>query len=101
MSSLGDALPAGKMHVDEVDTDASLVRRLLAAQFPQWANLPIEPVVSLARSTPCISSATTWSCDSPASSGAPGVWSTRTLVPASCPATPGRHSWLAREGDTR
>jgi len=34
------------MHVDEVDTDASLVRRLLVAQFPQWADLPIEPVSS-------------------------------------------------------
>ena len=34
------------MHAGEVDTDASLVRRLLAAQFPQWAALPIEPVVS-------------------------------------------------------
>jgi aminoglycoside phosphotransferase (APT) family kinase protein len=34
------------MHVDEVDTDASLVRRLLAAQFPQWADLSIEPVAS-------------------------------------------------------
>ena len=32
------------MHADEVDTDVSLVRRLLAAQFPQWAHLPIEPV---------------------------------------------------------
>jgi aminoglycoside phosphotransferase (APT) family kinase protein len=29
------------MHADEVDTDATLVRRLLAAQFPQWAELPI------------------------------------------------------------
>lgn len=36
----------GKMHADEVDTDVSLVRRLLAAQFPQWADLPIEPVQS-------------------------------------------------------
>jgi aminoglycoside phosphotransferase (APT) family kinase protein len=36
-------MSAGKMHVDEVDTDVSLVRRLLAAQFPQWAGLPIEP----------------------------------------------------------
>jgi aminoglycoside phosphotransferase (APT) family kinase protein len=34
------------MHADEVDTDVSLVRRLLAAQFPQWAGLPIEPVPS-------------------------------------------------------
>jgi len=34
------------MHADEVDIDASLVGRLLAAQFPQWANLPIDPVRS-------------------------------------------------------
>ena len=37
-------VPAGKMHVDEVDTNATLVRRLLAVQFPQWAGLPILPV---------------------------------------------------------
>lgn len=39
-------MPAGKMHADEVDTDVSLVRRLLVAQFPQWADLSIEPVPS-------------------------------------------------------
>ena len=39
-------MPTDKMHADEVDTDVSLVRRLLAAQFPQWADLPIEPVDS-------------------------------------------------------
>ncbi|MBO0781242.1 MAG: aminoglycoside phosphotransferase family protein, partial [Ktedonobacteraceae bacterium] len=36
----------GKMHVDEVDINSSLVRRLLAAQFPQWADQSIEPVQS-------------------------------------------------------
>jgi aminoglycoside phosphotransferase (APT) family kinase protein len=36
-----------RMHADEVDTDAGLVRRLLAAQRPQWAGLPIEPVVPM------------------------------------------------------
>ena len=39
-------MAAKKMHVDEVETDVTLVRRLLAAQFPQWADLPIEPVPS-------------------------------------------------------
>lgn len=39
-------MPTGKMHADEVDTDVSLVGRLLAARFPQWAGLPIEPVPS-------------------------------------------------------
>ncbi|MBI5283530.1 MAG: aminoglycoside phosphotransferase family protein [Chloroflexi bacterium] len=34
------------MHADEVHTDVPLVRRLLAAQFPQWADLPIERVAS-------------------------------------------------------
>ena len=33
------------MHADEVDTDASLVRRLVAGQFREWADLPIEPVL--------------------------------------------------------
>lgn len=34
------------MHPDEVHTDASLVARLIAAQFPRWADLPIDPVRS-------------------------------------------------------
>jgi aminoglycoside phosphotransferase (APT) family kinase protein len=34
------------MHVDEVDIDETLVRQLLAAQFPQWADRSIEPVPS-------------------------------------------------------
>jgi aminoglycoside phosphotransferase (APT) family kinase protein len=34
------------MHPDQVDTDVGLVRRLLADQFPQWADLPIRPVES-------------------------------------------------------
>ena len=39
-------MPGVKMHADEVDTDVPLVRRLVAAQFPRWADLPIEPVRS-------------------------------------------------------
>ncbi len=39
-------VPAGKMHAGEVATDVPLVRRLLTAQFPQWAGLPIAPVAS-------------------------------------------------------
>ena len=34
------------MHDDEVDTDPSLVRRLVAGQFPEWADLPVQPVPS-------------------------------------------------------
>ena len=34
------------MHADEFVTDAALVGRLIATQFPQWAGLPITPVPS-------------------------------------------------------
>jgi aminoglycoside phosphotransferase (APT) family kinase protein len=34
------------MHTDEVYTDVALVGRLLAAQFPKWAGLPVWPVRS-------------------------------------------------------
>lgn len=39
-------MAAIKMHADEVETDVVLVRRLLAGQFPHWADLPIDPVTS-------------------------------------------------------
>lgn len=35
-----------KMHADEVATDEALVRRLLADQFPRWANLHVAKVES-------------------------------------------------------
>jgi aminoglycoside phosphotransferase (APT) family kinase protein len=35
-----------KMHADEVAIESALVGRLLAAQFPHWADLPVEPVPS-------------------------------------------------------
>jgi aminoglycoside phosphotransferase (APT) family kinase protein len=34
------------MHADEVDIDAALVHELVAAQFPEWADLPLIPVAS-------------------------------------------------------
>ena len=34
----------GAMHADELAIDAALVARLLATQFPRWAELPIERV---------------------------------------------------------
>ena len=37
-------MPAKKMHADEVEIDSALVGRLVAAHFPEWAALPIEPV---------------------------------------------------------
>jgi aminoglycoside phosphotransferase (APT) family kinase protein len=33
-------------HADKVDIDGALVGRLVTAQFPQWADLPIKPVES-------------------------------------------------------
>jgi aminoglycoside phosphotransferase (APT) family kinase protein len=39
-------MTGARMLADEVPTDVGLVRRLLAAQFPQWADLPITPVPS-------------------------------------------------------
>jgi aminoglycoside phosphotransferase (APT) family kinase protein len=41
-----EVICAGRMHAEEVHTDVALVRRLLAGQFPQWADLPLERVVS-------------------------------------------------------
>jgi aminoglycoside phosphotransferase (APT) family kinase protein len=41
-----EAMAATRMHLGEIDTDVELVRRLLAGQFPHWADLAIEPVVS-------------------------------------------------------
>ena len=35
-----------RMHVDEIDLDATLVRQLLRAQMPEWADLPIARVAS-------------------------------------------------------
>ncbi|WP_369255031.1 aminoglycoside phosphotransferase family protein [Streptomyces sp. R35] len=39
-------MPASPMHADEARIDDSLVRRLLAAQFPVWADLPLKRVES-------------------------------------------------------
>ncbi|MEV7186291.1 aminoglycoside phosphotransferase family protein [Kitasatospora sp. NPDC093102] len=36
---------SGKLHPDELDIDEALVRRMVAERFPQWAGLPVEPVV--------------------------------------------------------
>lgn len=36
----------GSRPTADVQVDVSLVRRLVAAQFPQWGSLPVEPVES-------------------------------------------------------
>jgi aminoglycoside phosphotransferase (APT) family kinase protein len=37
-------MTAGNLQTDGVHIDADLVRRLVAAQFPRWADLPVRPV---------------------------------------------------------
>ena len=37
-------MPSGNIPAAKVDIDVSLVGRLVAAQFPQWADLPIKSV---------------------------------------------------------
>ena len=32
-----------RMHIDEVEIDVALVRRLLGEQFPEWVDLPLHP----------------------------------------------------------
>lgn len=38
--------PMGTMHADEVPIDDQLVRRLVAAQFPQWSGLDVSEIAS-------------------------------------------------------
>ena len=33
-----------RMHIDEVEIDVALVRRLLAEQFPEWVGLPLHRI---------------------------------------------------------
>jgi aminoglycoside phosphotransferase (APT) family kinase protein len=39
----GEAMMA-RMHVDELEIDEALVRRLLDEQFPQWVDVPLRPI---------------------------------------------------------
>ena len=39
-------MAVGRMHAEEFDLNPGLVRRLLCAQFPEWADLPLMPVAS-------------------------------------------------------
>jgi aminoglycoside phosphotransferase (APT) family kinase protein len=35
-----------RLHIDEIPTDLTLAQRLITAQFPQWAALPLAPVTA-------------------------------------------------------
>ncbi|HEX4302998.1 MAG TPA: aminoglycoside phosphotransferase family protein [Rhizomicrobium sp.] len=37
-------MPLSRLHADEIEVDAVLVERLVAAQFPQWAHLPVAAI---------------------------------------------------------
>jgi len=37
-------MPSGDIPATKVDINVPLVRQLVSAQFPQWADLPIKPV---------------------------------------------------------
>src|SRR5262249_58577675 len=37
-------MPTARMHADELEIDASLVRRLLVEQFPAWADRPLSRI---------------------------------------------------------
>ncbi len=39
-------MPTVKMHADEIEVRASLVRALVDRQFPEWAGLPLQPVTA-------------------------------------------------------
>lgn len=39
-------MTTNKMHADEIEITDALVSRLLAAQFPEWAKLPLTPIPS-------------------------------------------------------
>lgn len=91
-----------KMHADEVDTDLSLVGRLLGAQFPQWAELPNQPVPSAGTDNALyrlgddmavrLPHTLHWAVE--CGQGAP-------VATAACPAPPPCHSCPAREGAAR
>lgn len=46
MKSPKEHMHTVKLHADELDIDAALVRRLLKTQFPDWAHLPLKPMGS-------------------------------------------------------
>ncbi|MFD5698532.1 aminoglycoside phosphotransferase family protein [Streptomyces lasiicapitis] len=46
MQTSNESLTCGKLHEGEPDIDVPLVRELIAAQFPRWSHLPVEPFAS-------------------------------------------------------
>ena len=46
-------MSANEIDPDQIDTDELLVRRLLADQFPQWADLPVTAVPPITTAFRC------------------------------------------------
>jgi hypothetical protein len=66
------AMGATKMHADEIETDVALVRRLLAGQFPRWADCGSIRSLRTGLITTSIGSVTTWPFGCHAWGGPPG-----------------------------
>ena len=94
-------MSAGKMHADEVDIDVSLVGRLLAAQFPQWADLPIEPVHSAGTDNAIYRLGEDMAVRLPRIEGPPGKWTKSTSGYRNSPRTCRLPFHPAREGNTK
>lgn len=62
-----------KMHTDEVDIDLDLVHRLLGSQFPEWADLPLEPFPSIGTSNAIFRLGVTMSVRLPRTQSATGA----------------------------
>ncbi|GGT25487.1 MULTISPECIES: aminoglycoside phosphotransferase family protein [Streptomyces] len=108
----------GRLHAGEPDTGSALVRRLVAARFPAWADLPVEPVATAGTSNAVHRLGTGMSVRLPRTAGAARdvdkehTWLPRLapLLPAAVPLPLGRgeaaegypwpwsvHSWLEGE----
>ncbi|MET9428444.1 aminoglycoside phosphotransferase family protein [Streptomyces sp. NPDC003036] len=80
---------AAKMHADEPDIDAALVRRLIAARFPRWAGLPVAPVDSAGTSNAMYRLGEDMVVRLPRTAGAAGdVGREHTWLPRLAPALP-------------
>lgn len=83
----------GKMHADEVDIDISLVARLLAGQFPQWAHLPLAPVHTARTDNAIYRLSDDLAVRLPALPGPPSKW---TQNSGGCPDFPRTCPWPSR-----
>ena len=65
---------ADDVRADKVDIDVSLVHRLVATQFPQWADFRSSQLISTGGTTGPFVSASTCRCDCRAALGTRSKW---------------------------